>query len=164
MNIQDPSSIVGSRIEKVGASVVGTHPDTGHKSFRLSIELSSGLIVDLLPDDLALAVDCPNGIQASALQVIDGRPTIAGERIVAVVTQDLRGPAAFMATAHGNLPQQLALLLSSGRLAMNVYRCGGGNVLHLESAPGIVTHFGEDWHDAWTGDDVSVEELASIPN
>lgn len=154
--INDPSSVLGSTIETVSSSIKELHPHTGHRVFRFVIQLADGLVMDLGPGDLLACDGVPEGMATAQLRVMDGPPTVSGEHIVAVVSQGVPNP-------DKDIPRQMALILSSGRAAMNAYVCGGGNLFHVESLAGFTRYNGREWTDYWTDEAVEIEKLALAP-
>src|SRR5690242_19060358 len=119
--LEQPSSVIGEKIERITSTRIKTHPDTGNGTFHFFVHLSSGLIVQLLQGDLLACGSPPKDGSAAEIRVVDGPRSVASEKIVAVVRRRLQ------------IPPQIALILSSGRAMMTVFTCDGGNLVHVES-------------------------------
>ena len=158
--IDDPTSIIGKKIKNVTSKVTDVEPNTGQETFRYLVQLSNDVTLAMLPGEILCSDDLAGDGHPAKLQVIDGAPDLAGEEIVGVITRDLSPPTAEYYRNFAN-PRYLALILSSGRAAMNVYRCGGGTVLHVEAVNGLMDNFGKDWRDFWTDESVEFEKLYS---
>lgn len=118
-----PSSVIGSTIEAVSSAVLDVHPNTGQETIRFLIQLSSGVTLDLLPGDVVYCDSLLGGGNEAKIHVIDGHPTITGEEILAIIKR--KGLVGAPPSCDENeMPAQVALILSSGRAAMNAYRCG----------------------------------------
>jgi len=155
--------VVGETIESVGASVVEVEPNTRQPTLTYHIHLASGATLDLLPENLVRG-DRKGALDAFArLQVIDGTDSVRGETIVAAVARNLALDPPNSDEGNQAGVQQVALLLSSGRMVMNAYQCGGGTVLHIESVRGFEKHIGTGWRDRWSGEAVTLEELSPAP-
>ena len=157
--IVDASSIVGHRIKSVDAILTGSNPHTGHGIHAYLLELNNGQTFELAPESLK-RFDGRNVNRCVAeAQIIDGPPTIEGEIILAVATRSGTGMGVPVSEAAETDFRQFALVLSSDRAALNVYRCGGGSILHIESTRGIERHLGGGWKDLWIGEQVALSSL-----
>ena len=155
-SIKEPLSVIGKRMERVTSMITETHPNTGDPIFRFFLHLSNNVIVDLLFGEIRFCEDIPADVKTAQLRVMDGAPSIDGEEIVAVIEQGLPRDNS------DNTPRQLAIILSSGRAAMNVYLCGGGNVLHVESVYGLIRYNGKEWSDLWSNERVEVDRFGHV--
>jgi hypothetical protein len=158
--IDDPSDVIGQRIRTVTSRVTGVHPDTHKETFRYLIQLSNGVTLDCLPGELSYGDYVHDDQNTPKLQVIDGLPELGDEEIAAIVTRIVAAPMRRSKDIH-DVPRYVALVFSSGRAAMNVYQCGGGSILHVESVSGLTRHFGMEWRDFWTDEILDLESLPS---
>jgi hypothetical protein len=156
--IDDPSSIIGKKIINVTSEVIEVEPNTGHEIFRFLIELSDSTVLDFLPGKIFFCDNFPKARNTAKFQIIDGAPDINGEEIVTVVTRNL-GSSIDASNGNYDVLQDVALILSSGRAALNVYLCGGGSILHVESINGLIRHIGNDWHDFWTHESIELKRF-----
>jgi hypothetical protein len=147
--IDDPAAFLGAKIESVSSAVTTVHPDTGQESLRFLVQLSNGMSIDLLPGDLVRCKKLPAKRNPAKLQIIDGVPTVDGDLVVGVLSRITVPPANLSRDVDLSVFRQVALVLSSGRAMVNLPRCGGSNVLHVESMDGFKQRFGSDWHDRW---------------
>lgn len=147
--LTEPARIVETTIFSITSSVTKTHPDTGNPTSRYFLHLSNNVTIELLQGDIYKSEGVPHA-GAPVLQIVGGAPTVAGEKILAVVRRADR------------IPPQVAVVLSSGRAMMLISSCDGGNALHVESVEGVARHFGDKWVDFWSGSSTGCD-LVSAP-
>jgi hypothetical protein len=159
LRIDLAASVIGATIQEATGKVTGNEPNTRQETFDFFLTLADGRIVLLEPGSLSICDAIPKGSVSAKLQVIDGPSSLAGEAITDILLGD--GPD--FANSYTNLDasqqRQLALVLSSGRAVMNVFKCGGGNVLHTESLSGIQDNFGGSWSSAITNEHAEPTQL-----
>ena len=128
--------ITDSPITEVSSIVTDIHKDTHRKFFdyyfrfaddtRLLLTPVSWRIVNTVPDSLDADID---------VQYIENGTSLVGDAVSGVLTNKVDDKWTLV-----------ALTLVSGRVASNVYRCGGGTILHVESVDGFRRHMPGDWN------------------
>ncbi|HKO41784.1 MAG TPA: hypothetical protein VJU84_00715 [Pyrinomonadaceae bacterium] len=169
--IDKSSSVIGNKITNVVREATGVDLETDLQTFRFLIQLSNGLILEMLPGDIRQCDYLPGvGSAANHEVVIDARPDIVGEKIITIATyvfgsssasseQPLNPMPPHPASRLYDVPRHVALIFSSGRVAINVYLCGGISELHVDSLEGLIKHFGKPWRDYWTDEILELERL-----
>jgi hypothetical protein len=148
----ESSSVTGQKVSGIYSGVSEIDPNTRQVTYRFLLRLSNSVIIELFPGDVSRCENLPPDFVEAKVQVIEGPPTCVGETIVAIIERDVEGESSAQSPVR-----QIALVFSSGRSMANMYRGGGGNVLHVESVDWLGKNFGHGWRDHWSGTSVDLD-------
>lgn len=167
-----PSVVIGSKISRVLKEATGADLETDLPTFRFLIHLSNGVMLEFFPGEIRqsnyLTVE-----DAANNESIDEQLSIVGEEIVGVATfmfgtssassnEKVNTPPHHSADGLYDVPRHVALILSSGRVIINMYMCGGVSELHVGSVEGLTKHFAKPWRDYWTDEILERNKLTIV--
>lgn len=152
MNNKIPKEdVVNQQIENIVCLQAEQHEHTKRWTYSYLIVLGNGkttLKLDTTSVNLILDQTNFNDSIEIPIQIVEGG--YRGEIVKAIIYRS------FKKENSKEDVFQYGLLLYSGKVAVNVYRGGGGSILHIETLSGFIQNIGGGWKDYWTGEIVII--------